>query len=78
MIVNTAADALVRLMSFSGRTYTSVSESLGHKSNYINVFVSKNHDVRTSTMARIARECGYTLALVPDDRDGETIEILPE
>ena len=50
--------------------------------NYVSVFVSRKQDIQTSTMARIARECGFTLALVPDGsaalEDESVVVILPE
>lgn len=77
MVVTNTTDALSAVTKASGRTLTSISESLGHKSNYVNVLINKRHDAQTSTLARIARECGYTLTLVPGG-GGEPIEILPE
>lgn len=79
MVVTNATDALVAMFDESGATKSMVSESLGHRSNYVNVFINKRHDVQTSTLARMARECGYVLTLVPAETDwGEPIEILPE
>ena len=79
MVVTNATDAIVALVGSSGRTASSVSKGLGHSRNYVNVFVTKRQDVQTPTLARIARECGYVLTLVPAETDwGEPIEVLPE
>lgn len=82
MIVSSAPDALSTLIKASGKPITTISRNLGHNKGYINTFISKKTDIQTSTMARIARECGFTLALVPSGspalEDESVVSILPE
>lgn len=82
MVVRTAAEALTSITRASRKSLSEISTNLGHAANYISVFVSKKQDIQTSTMARIARECGFTLALVPSGspalEDESVVAILPE
>lgn len=78
MVVNNVTDALVEIVRSSGKQVTQISKNLGHYYTYVSAFITNRRDVQTSTLASIARECGYTLTLVPDDDGGEPIEILPD
>ncbi|MBR3383968.1 MAG: hypothetical protein IKG69_01980 [Atopobiaceae bacterium] len=82
MVVRMAAEALTSITRASGKSLSAKSTNLGHAMNYVSVFVSRKQDIQTSTMARIARECGFTLALVPDGsaalEDESVVVILPE
>lgn len=62
------------MLRVSGKNAAEVARDMGQSDSYIRSIMAKNKDVNASTLARIARACGYRIEAVRDS-DGERIEL---
>ena len=57
-------EALAHVVRASGKSKAAISRGIGKSSNYVSALFSMNRAPGTDLLAKIARECGYTLQLV--------------
>ena len=62
------------MLHMSGKSAAAVARDMGQSDSYIRTLLAKNKDVNASTLARIARACGYRIEAVRDS-DGERLEL---
>ena len=67
-------EAMRAMIDQSGLTHRQIAHRLGKYDAYVSQVVSRARDPQASTLADIARACGYRLELVPMD-GGEAITI---
>lgn len=60
-------DAMRAMIDQSGLTHRQIAHRLGKYDAYVSQVVSRARDPQASTLADIARACGYRLDLVPMD-----------
>lgn len=67
-----AADAVREAVRNSGRSMISISVSMGVNANYVAKLVARGGSPKVDTIASIAEECGYRLAMVPEAEVSES------
>lgn len=63
-------DAIKEMLNESRASMRSVSLGMGKSESFLYVTLTKNSVPQADTLAAIAAQCGYTLALIPN---GETL-----
>ena len=58
-------EAIRQAARTSGKADSAISKAIGKSANFIYTTIYKKSDSQAQTIAAIARECGYRLALVP-------------
>ena len=66
--------AIQSMCAASGLTHRQIAGRLGKYDTYVSQMITRRTDPQTSTLADLARACGYSLQLVPMD-GGEAITI---
>lgn len=68
-------EAIRTIVEESGLTHRQIAGRLGRYDTYVSQILTRGRDPLVSTLADIARACGYRLDLVPMDGAGATIHI---
>ena len=62
-------EAIRQAARTSGKADSAISKAIGKSANFIYTTIYKKSDSQAQTIAAIARECGYRLALVPESEE---------